>query len=258
MSKKKCLVCMVGLPRTYQKTFAYFYNNIIKNNNHEYDFDIITHTNTVDPGIDDLYSKMCSNYFSIGRDVSVNDTGSSNIMMIRIMECYKHVHDKLNKPYYDLYMTVRFDLLIHFPVFLRNVESNIVCLLDHRCDGPNRRFHDVNDRDWDFSFIGKHDVFRCAINAIDEYFEKDSTTKYKMCESVKNVFVNPKWTSDTCPAFIHPFYEGQMGSRMVNMFAYTKDNRGCYEHIFTKLNEINRYIDFKWGVHNCFVGHLVR
>lgn len=30
------------------------------------------------------------------------------------------------------------------------------------------------------------------------------------------------------------------------------------EHVFTKLNDIDKYIDFKWGIHNCFVGHLVR
>lgn len=249
---------MVGLPRTYKQTVSYFYNNVIKNNNQEYEFDIITHTNQVIPDINELYSNMCLNYFSIGRDVSVDNTGSSNIMMIRIMECYKHVHETLNKPYYDLYMTVRFDLLIHFPVRLRNVQSNVVCLLDHRCDGPSRIVHDVNDRDWDFSFIGKHEAFQCLVKAIDEYFEKYSNTQYKVCESLKNMCVNPKWTSETCPTFIHPFYEGQNGPRKVMGYSYEDKNRGCYDHVFKKLNEIDKHVDFKWGIHNCYIGHLVR
>lgn len=258
MNKKKCLICIIGLPRTYPSTFAHFYNNVIKHNQHEYDFDIITHTYSTVPGINELYSKMCSNYYSINKDILIDANVSSSIMFIRIMECYKHVHNKLNIPYYDVYMTVRFDLLIHYPVSLRNLESNMVCLLDHRCDGPGRRFHDVSDRDWDFSFIGKHEVFKHFVSAIDEYFVQESDVKYNVNLTLKNTCVKPRWTSKTCPAFIHPFYNGQNGPRMVNGYTYECHTRGIPDQLFTKLTEMDKCVDFKWSIHNCFIGHLIR
>lgn len=255
---KRCLICVVGLTRTYAKTFPYFLQHIIISNKHEYIFDIITHSSEMDDNIHELYSKSCTNYYTITNDIQVDNTGSSNIMFIRIMECYKHIHDYLNISTYDLYMFVRFDLLIHFPIRLSNINDNLVCLLDHRCDGPNRRFSDVHDRDWDFSFIGKPNVFKCMIHAIEEYFEKNTNNSYKVRSDIKLSPTNPKWTPETAPAFISKYYNGKQGGRLINGHSYTRCETGCQEYMFTKLNDIGRFLDFKWGGHNCYVGHLVR
>lgn len=255
---KKCLICIVGLSRTYKTTYPYFYHYIINSNKYKYKFDIITHTSEKNNEIDDIYSQMCSNYYSLTNDIRINDTGASNLMFVRVLECYKHIHEVLKKPIYDVYMFVRFDLQIHFPIKLSNVNDNIVCLLDHRSDGPNRRMHDVHDRDWDFSFIGKYEAFDCMIKALDQYFVKESESTYRVCEEIKSSKVNPKWTEVTSPAFISEYYNGQEGSRIITNCSYKKDTTGCQEYIFVKLNEKGRFVDFKWGIHNCFIGHLVR
>ena len=255
---KTCLIMVIGLTRTYQKTFPYLIKNIIQSNKDEYKFDIISHTSENDDNVHRIHSQLCSNYYPMTKDVRLNDGGSSNIMYVRILECYQHVHNTLQKPVYDLYMYVRFDLCIHFPIRLSRVNDNLVCLLDHRCDGPNRIFGDVHDRDWDFSFIGKHEVFECMIKALKEYFEKKSESTYSICDKIKNSPVNPKWTPETAPAFICKYYNGKHGSRTIMNNSYTSNNTGCQEFIFVKLNKIGKYLDFKWGGHNCFVGHLVR
>lgn len=259
-SKTRCLLMIIGMPRSFRRTYEdSIGKHIIAHNNH-ITFDIVTHTPVDNQLVHDTYAPLCNHYYHLSNDICISGGGGLDIPYLRVLECYRHVHDDAvlrhePQPLYDIYMWVRFDVLLHGPVHLCELNDNLVCSLHpDKVAGRVRMHGDVHDRDWDYAHVGNHKAFKCMVDAISEFFVYDpSTHMYSKCPTqMDGRPLTVTWKRDAKPA-----YTDEEGKYIGYNKGYT-DQYSVRAHIFKVLYENGLSFDFVWGETNAFLGHLVR
>lgn len=146
---KKCLCIFIGLPRSILKCFENIKKNLIENNNENFLFKYIVNTEGTIEDINLIKNTLNLNdtdiiLFNIDKNKIKK---SFQAYTYRLFQSLKREQDN----FYDIYINLRFDILIDKPINLNNY-------LDKYCiiTGNFTRDCDFHNRDWDLMAIGNN------------------------------------------------------------------------------------------------------
>jgi hypothetical protein len=171
LKKKSCLIGLVGLYRTFEKTSINLYHNVIKNNP-KYQFTIIINTDIENEDLlkkrNDKYKKIIypkkilekkfkEKYGKFGnlKITYFNNNGKykSGLFSKRILKIMDEVKEK-----YDMYIFIRPDVIINKPLNIDKFISNIkifTIVPEVKKNKILKRYDHIAD--WDFILIGKRE-----------------------------------------------------------------------------------------------------
>lgn len=139
---KSCLCIFIGLPRTILKCFENIKNNLIDNNSKNFKFEYLVNTEGTEEEIN-----------LVKNILNINDKDIILFNLDKNMPAYIHrLFQSLKKKQdssYDIYINLRFDIIINKPIDLHNyLDKFCVITPDFTRDCC---FH---NRDWDLMSIG--------------------------------------------------------------------------------------------------------
>ena len=144
---KSCLCIFIGLPRTILQCFKNIKNNLIDNNSKNFIFEYLVNTEGTEKEINLVKNTLNINdkniiLFNVDKN-KINN--SFQVYFHRLFQCLKKKQDSS----YDIYINLRFDIMINKPIDLHNY-------LDKFCVITANFTRDCNfhNRDWDLMSIG--------------------------------------------------------------------------------------------------------
>ena len=192
IGKKRVLIGLVGMSRTFKYTSKLLFEKIINPNIDNFDFDIVINTDfesnvlTINRpdnvgsiskykynNVDILRSEL-TEYYNINnqlKDIIIYNKETHFIVFPyfvvykRIQQILKNRFDKNEK--YDIYIMLRLDLIINNVLFLNDVNNEMVL-----GSGLGKRCAPIHDRDIVDGFLyGNYDPFMYWIYSTIKYFE---------------------------------------------------------------------------------------
>lgn len=155
--RRKVLCMILGLTRTYEKTYSNMLSHLIKNNESKYEFTFLLNTQDIDPDklkslikhytlpghhLKGIMSLNCDNYTKLNCNKYANQA-----YFLRLYQCLKF--EKNNT--YDMYMNIRFDNILTKPVQLDNYTDKLGIIT-----GSWKRPFYFHNRDWDLMSVGNY------------------------------------------------------------------------------------------------------
>lgn len=222
--KKKVLIGLYGLSRTFKQTSVLLFERIINPNKDKYDFDIIINTDfnaeVLTYGrqdnsngvscykynkLDDLYSDLYTCYNRENQLKEVIIYNKENTFFIHpFFLTFKRIQQILKKAYdsnktYDIYIVMRLDMLITTTLDLNSVSNELVPL-----SGNFTRNYFLHNRDILDSFYGSYKPFMYWFYSLIQIFDsvvskKQETINYfdkePFCDNSIISYFNEKYNN---------------------------------------------------------------
>jgi hypothetical protein len=147
-SPRKRVLCMiVGLTRTYQKSYSNFISHLIKHNEKNYEFTFLLNTQDLDKAkIDSLIKHYSLPRHHLKGIMQLNcNSHSKNATYLRLSQCLKSEQNNV----YDIYINTRFDNILTAPIHLDHYTDKL-CIIT----GNWERSCFFHNRDWDLMSVG--------------------------------------------------------------------------------------------------------
>lgn len=228
--KKRALICLFGLPRTFKQTVDNLFSHLIYPNSDKYDFDIIINTDFEGTGLTygrpdtAAHGKSIYNYETVDQleaDLKTAYNRTNRLKFIQfynfkrktpiypIYVVYKRIHISLAEVYkqnpapYDMYITHRIDTLFTGKIQLEGFENKFT-FVTNELERPGF----LHNRDLlDFTIISAYTPFMMYMNAVivacieTSKFTKNYTTLFDFdgfCDDnlVKDVIQHREITVD--------------------------------------------------------------
>lgn len=172
MNTKKCLIGFIGLSRTFEKTYKNILEKIINYNNN-FEFTIVANTdeeqllrskwrnkkiNKLDK---DLFKKKFKTFYKNVKYIIYYNLDDKNINGTKIFEKRINMIMEKEKEKYDLYLFLRFDIIINKFIDLNEFLPNKYKYKFTIIPGKNKINHwnekrDDHPIDWDYCWIGDY------------------------------------------------------------------------------------------------------
>lgn len=137
---------ILGLTRTYQKTYFNMLSHLIKQNEDKYEFIFLLNTQDIDP----VKLESLRKYYTIPSHtlkgiLQLNCDNVKDAYYLRLYQCLKSEQNNV----YDLYINMRFDNILTKPILLDHYTDKL-CIITGNWERPCF-FH---NRDWDLMSVG--------------------------------------------------------------------------------------------------------
>lgn len=206
--KKKCLIGIVGLYRTFEKTSTNIYNNII-NSNKNYDFTIVINTDLENVDLkkerDKKYKKIiytknilekkfkkCYGKFGNLKKITYYNNNSkytSGLFKLRINKIID-IEDKD----YDVCIFIRPDVIINKPLNIdKFIDKRKIYTITNKPKKTKENIRYDNKGDWDYILIGKYKSVLKYIQPIELKYKKlnkDDVVKLGKLNGNSGLFFN--------------------------------------------------------------------
>jgi len=200
MVKKKLLFGLVGQYRTFEKTYANIYENLIKPNEDDFEITIVINTDLSCNNTEVHGNNLCNKnilekteleaklfnliknvkyiyYFNYSRDLV---KPPHEMFGLRISQLLKE-EDKQNN-IYDNYIFCRLDVIISSKIKVKELDKNLLYIISGNFYRPCNTYC----RDWDYIWISD---YKSLITFMYGYTEYNNFYKYKSPdEEFKNIF----------------------------------------------------------------------
>lgn len=190
--KKRVLIGLFGLSRTFKKTSDLLFERIINPNSNEFEFDIVINTDfesnvltanrpdNIGPiskckynNVDILREELTTSYNRNGqlKDIIIYNR-ETHFLVFPFFVVYKRIQQILknrfdNNDKYDIYIMLRLDVIIDNILYLNDVENEMILM-----SGWLQRDFYIHDRDvMDIALYGNREPFMYWIYSTIKYFE---------------------------------------------------------------------------------------
>lgn len=154
---KTCLCIFTGLTRTFEKTYKNILENLILNNEKEYNFVFIVNTENLSSDMElflnnnlNINNHKLKNIINYECDHSIVKC-SLHILFLRLYYSLKQEQNE----HYDMYVNLRFDLLINKPIHFNKYINTFNIITGEYI--INNNFH---NKDWDLMWVGDYNCYK--------------------------------------------------------------------------------------------------
>jgi hypothetical protein len=182
---KKVLCIFNGLTRTFKKTYENILENLILNNEKDYEFTFLINTQDLTPEMKTFFETHLNKNNHRLKDI-IDYTCKSNVkssLHIFFLRLYESLKKEQNEKY-DMYINLRCDIILNKPINLNNYSDSFYFITgDHFIDNS---FH---NKDWDLMWLGDSNNYKTFV-----YFLLNKILKFWYNENIKE-FVDDsiKW-----------------------------------------------------------------